>query len=177
MKIITRLFLVITLLPLGSSPLFGQGEHPTGRAVMPASAAPEYANIADDDAAMDQAVQKARKNLGKFLAALKSPTPGQTDFAIKRPFVQGGKVEHIWLRDVTYDDKAFHGIVDNAPTEIQNVKLDSKANAAPGEISDWMYVENGRLVGGYTMRALCRKMTPAKKREFEKAVGFRLGNN
>ena len=91
--------------------------------------------------------------------------------------MQGDKVEHSWLRDGTYDGKACHGIVDTAPTEIQNVKLDSKANAAPGEISDWMYLENGRLVGGYTVRTLCRQMTPAKKREFEKAAGFRLGKN
>ncbi len=166
---------LLLLLLLGSTPmLLAKDEHITGRDVAKGEGEPQYANIPDNDVKMDQAVQKARKSLAKFLSAVRSPAAGQTDFAVKRPFVQGDKIEHIWLRDVTYDGKVLHGVVDNVPVEVKNVSLDAKTSAAPGEISDWMYLEKGRLVGGYTIRALYRSLSPKEKREFEKQAGFRV---
>ncbi len=154
--------------------LRAQERHPLGRQVMPRSGEPDYAKVEDTDADMAKAVQKARMSVGKFIEALGSPSKEQSRFAVKKPFVQGGKVEHLWLRDVTYDGKAFHGVVDNVPDEITGVSLNDKVSAAPGEISDWMYVDQGRLVGGYTTRALCNSLSPAKKRQFCKAAGFRI---
>ena len=49
---------------------------------------------------MQRAVQEARKTVRKFIAALKHPGAGEQDFEIKKPFVQGDQVEHIWLSDV-----------------------------------------------------------------------------
>ncbi len=170
---ITPVLLLILL--SGITPtLLAADKHITGREVAPGDGEPAYANILDNDVDMDQAVQKARKSLAKFLSAVRSPAAGQTDFAVKRPFVEGGRVEHIWLRDVTYDGKVLHGVVDNVPVEVKNVRLDAKTSAAPGEISDWMYLEKGRLVGGYTIRVLYRSLSPAEKRKFEKQAGFRV---
>ncbi len=170
---ITTLALLLTI-SFAVPNLNAQGAHPTGRQLMQRPGEPDYVKIEDADADLSKAVQKARKSVGKFIKALGSPNKEQSRFAVKKPFVQGEKVEHIWLRDVTYDGKVFHGVVDNVPNEITGVRLNDKVTAAPGEISDWMYVENGALVGGYTTRALCSTLSPANKRQFCKQAGFRI---
>jgi uncharacterized protein YegJ (DUF2314 family) len=45
---------------------------------------------------------------------------------------------------------------------------------AKNEISDWMYVENKKLIGGYTIRVLRDNMPPEERREFERSVPFTL---
>jgi uncharacterized protein YegJ (DUF2314 family) len=69
---------------------------------------PEYYQVQNEHAAMHQTVIKARKTVGKFIDALKHPAVGQTDFEVKKPFVQGSDVEHIWLSDVQFTGSRFH---------------------------------------------------------------------
>jgi uncharacterized protein YegJ (DUF2314 family) len=83
------------------------------------STEPEYFQVPKDHAAMHRAVIAARKTVGKFITALKHPAPGQQDFEVKKPFVQGNQVEHIWLSDVRFVGNRFQGRVDNQPRKIQ----------------------------------------------------------
>ena len=48
---------------------------------------------------------------------------------------------------------SFQGTVNNEPEKVKTVKMGQKVTVA-AKISDWMYVENRKLVGGYTMRVL-----------------------
>ncbi len=161
------------LLPAGS--IVAQEATPAeARSAVRRHGEPDYVRIEERDKAMDRAVQKARKSIGSFIEALRSPGAAQRHFAVKKPFVQGDKIEHIWLDQVTYDGSVFHGTVNNEPEDIKGVRLGQKVTVKPEDISDWMYVEKGRLVGGYTIRALCRDLSASEKRQFEKEVKFRV---
>ena len=70
---------------------------------------------------MDRAVENAQRTLGFFMAAVREKKPGDTQFEIKKAFVDGDKVEHIWIGEVTFDGKNFHGKVDNEPVDAGNV--------------------------------------------------------
>jgi len=135
---------------------------------------PDCWPIADDDRAMAEAVQSARKTLNKFIDAVRSPKKSQSRFAIKKPFIEGDKVEHLWVNEVTFDGKVFHGKVDNEPVDLKAVRLGDEVTVKPEEISDWMYVQNGRLVGAYTTRCVCRGMSAEQKKQFEKDIGCRM---
>ena len=128
---------------------------------------PHCVQITEENKAMDRAVQTAHKTVDKLIEALRSPKGNQSRFAVKKPFVEGDKVEHIWLKDVSFDGKLFHGKVDNAPVDIKGVRLGQEVSVSPNEISDWMYVQDGRLVGGYTICAMCENMSPEEKQQFE----------
>lgn len=128
---------------------------------------PDCVQIGDDNKAMENAVQTARKTVDKFIADLRSPKGNQSRFAVKKPFVEGDKVEHIWLNEVSFDGRLFHGKVDNEPVNIKGVRPGQEVSVSPNEISDWMYVQDGRLVGGYTIVAMCQDMSPDKKKQFE----------
>ena len=107
-----------------------------------------------EDKAMDRAVETAQKKVDKFIAVLRSPKASQSRFAVKKPFIEGEKVEHLWLNEVSFDGRLFHGKVDNEPVDIKGVRLGQEVTVSPNEISDWMYVQDGRLVGGYTICAM-----------------------
>jgi uncharacterized protein YegJ (DUF2314 family) len=139
------------------------------------SAEPPYFEVPKDHAAMHHAVTEARKTVGEFIAALEHPAPGQQDFEIKKPFIQNGQVEHIWLSDVQFVSNRFQGRVDNQPRKIQGLKLGQLVSVNPKEISDWLYVDHGKLVGGYTVRVQYHELSAKEKQEFDRAADFKIG--
>jgi uncharacterized protein YegJ (DUF2314 family) len=140
------------------------------------SAEPEYFQTPKDHhhAAMQRAVKEARKTVGKFITALEHPGPGEQDFEVKKPFLQGDQMEHLWLSDVRFVGNRFVGRVDNKPRKIQGVKLGQMVSVAPNEISDWLYVDNGTLVGGYTVRVHYKELSPEQKQVFDSQADFKI---
>jgi uncharacterized protein YegJ (DUF2314 family) len=128
--------------------------------------------VADDDPRMNAAMDKARASVNEFIAALESPRPGQTDFTVKMAFSDGSNTEHMWLAPVTYDGKAFHGAVSNDPTSVNNVRMGQQVEVSPSKISDWMYLDHGKVVGGQTLRVLRDTLGPKERADFDKSVQF-----
>jgi uncharacterized protein YegJ (DUF2314 family) len=135
---------------------------------------PPYIEVPKNHAAMHHAVIQARKTVGEFIAALKHPAPGQTDFEIKKPFIQNGQIEHIWLSDAQLVGNRFQARVDNQPRKIQGLKLGQVVSVDPKEISDWLYIDHGKLVGGYTVRVQYSELSAKEKQEFDQAADFKI---
>jgi uncharacterized protein YegJ (DUF2314 family) len=138
------------------------------------SAADKATYVADDDPRMNAAMDKARSTVGTFISSLKSPIVGQSSFSIKAPLSDGTNTEHFWITPVSYDGTTFHGTVNNEPAKVKSVKMGQKVSVAPDKISDWMYIEHLKLVGGYTMRVLRDAMPPAERADFDKSVPFKV---
>jgi len=166
-----RLRLAFCLLPLTS---LNCGDGGGDENVVRRPGKPDTVYVKSSDSKMDDAIRQARATVGEFITALQAPKSGERGFAIKKPFlVQGTTHEHIWLSNVTYDGKVFHGRVDNEPVDAKNVKLGDKATVGPEELSDWMFARDGKLVGGQTIRALYDLKSPAGRKKFEKETGLK----
>lgn len=148
--------------------------HPIGRGAARTGKEPHVFQVKDDDRQMARATRRARANVGTFIAALRAPTAEQRDFAVKKKFVQGEAVEHLWLSGVKFRGNRFVGSVDNQPREIKGLKAGTRVAVNPDEISDWAYVDKNVLVGGYTTRALMMELSPPDREEFIKTADFRL---
>ena len=135
---------------------------------------PGYAHVADDDKAMDRAVIHARRSLGFFLAALHAKKPDDRSFEIKKAFVDGSRVEHLWIGHLTFDGENFHGRINNQPLDIHNVRLGQTVTVAPREVTDWMFVKGGKLIGGCTTRVLYARLSPQDKARFDKEADFKI---
>lgn len=173
------IFLILPLAALAgcaSQQPVHHGGHSVSREMSRQGIEPEYFSVADKDAEMKSAVRQARRSVGTFIAALRNPTAKQHDFEVKKPFVQGSDVEHIWLSNVTYSGNRFHGDVDNHPRKIKGLKFGQHVSVNPDEITDWAYIDDGKLVGGYTIRVLCDSCDPAGKQRMERQGNFRVGN-
>lgn len=152
-----------------------QAANVVGSSLRQGSTEPDFYQVPKNNAAMHLAVQEARKTIKTFIAALRHPGPGQEDFELKKRFVQGDQVEHIWLSDVKIMGNHFEGQIDNQPRKIQGLKLGQVVSVKRNEISDWLYIENGTLVGGYTVRAHYNELTPQQKQEFDREADFKIG--
>ena len=134
----------------------------------------ERLRLPEADPAMDKAVAEARRTVPEFLSTLQSPAPGQRTFAVKIALVEDGAHEHIWLGDLRYDGKLIHGSVSNEPVDVKGAKSNDRASVAPSAIADWMFVENGQLVGGYTIRLQYARASLEEKARLKAQSPFRV---
>jgi len=136
---------------------------------------PDVVNVDSDDVEMNTAISKARESTAEFLQILTSPKPNQTDFSAKRPYPKksGSGGEHIWISDLTYDGKLLHGKVGDDPVDIANLKIGDEVSFPPAELTDWLYLEDGKIVGGYTIRVLRKRMSPQEGADFDSRLQFK----
>jgi uncharacterized protein YegJ (DUF2314 family) len=153
-----------------------QAANVIGQNLTQGASEPGYFLVPKDQAAMHNAVIEARRTVRQFLKALKHPATGQEDFEVKKVFTQGDQIEHLWLTDVQLVGNHLEGRVDNQPRKITGVKLGQAVSVYPKEISDWLYVDHGNLVGGYTVRVRYNELPPKEKQEFDREANFKIGN-
>jgi uncharacterized protein YegJ (DUF2314 family) len=161
MRLLTCVFVILSGVVIGcgkgdpaSSPESGDAKHSAGKAI-------------DDDTRMKHATEKARRTVKQFIGALQKPSATVEQFSFRMMFTDGKNRDDIWLNDVTYDGSKFHGVVGFDSNMVRDVKRGQKVSVEPGKISDWMYVENGKLVGGYTIRAERERLSPEEKAQFD----------
>jgi uncharacterized protein YegJ (DUF2314 family) len=151
---------------LGCSRTDGQRVHRDGE--------PDVEFVAEEDTAMNTAMATARSTLDQFVVRLTHPGPSQRDPSLKIRISEGEIVEHIWATDIRYEDGRFSGRINNEPLDITRVRLGDSIDVTPDQVSDWMVVDGGRLVGGYTIRVLRDRMSTAERAELDRSLNFRI---
>ncbi|WP_316821834.1 YegJ family protein [Pedobacter gandavensis] len=129
--------------------------------------------IPKEDAQMNWAMEKARLTLWYFEAQLKRPAPGQDYFSIKVMVKDQDQVEHLWLTAPDFDEEGnLYGKVGNEPVQVKSIKLGQDIGIGRALISDWMIVEQGVLLGGYTIRAIRDRLPEMEKQFFDESIGI-----
>ena len=154
-----------------------RADHALAREDIQPGAEPQVFDIDRHNLDMKRAVHKARHTVGVFIHALQNPAAGQTDFEVKKPFRQGDTVEHMWLSGVTFSGNRFHGYVDNQPRKIKGLKMGDRVSVDPNEISDWAFIDKGRLTGGYTIQVLYAGLTPQQRQALEQEARFTIASH
>jgi len=127
----------------------------------------------DSDAVMNRAMEKARITIAYFEDSLANPKPDQYSFSAKAGLREGETVEHIWLGDVVMEkDGTLYGTISNHPVNLKNLSMGSKVLVERKDISDWMIIEAGRLIGGYTLRAYRAGLEMAEREDFDQSLGI-----
>ena len=111
------------------------------------------------DPEMSAAIQAARETISSFFDAFEDPQPNQTGFLLKIRYVEGERSEHIWLADLDFATMPATGTVANETT-FPGLAYMQRGSFVPDQITDWMYLEDDKLVGGYTTRLLLRRSQP-----------------
>jgi uncharacterized protein YegJ (DUF2314 family) len=129
--------------------------------------------FASDDSEMEAAIRAAKESFGQFLQTFVRPSKGQRAFLVKAVFVAGEEVEHIWLADLNFSGGRPRGIVANEPA-LPGMIFKQSVEFEPSQITDWMYVEDGYLVGGFTTRLIRQRMSPEQRRDFDASVPYKF---
>jgi uncharacterized protein YegJ (DUF2314 family) len=52
--------------------------------------------------------------------------------------------------------------------------MGERVTVAPQDVTDWMFLKDGKLIGGYTTRVLYARLSPEDKAEFDKHAEFKI---
>jgi uncharacterized protein YegJ (DUF2314 family) len=106
---------------------------------------------------MDAAIAQAKNEVDNFIGIMQQGNG--TDFSVKAPIEDNGTVEHFWLTNLVYRDGVFEGTIGNEPGMVGNVTIGQKWTINKHEISDWMFMRDGKMHGNYTLRPLLKTMS------------------
>jgi uncharacterized protein YegJ (DUF2314 family) len=144
-----------------------------GQKEPPATGADSTVPVATEDAEMNGAISNAQASLTNFIAAFQAPRTNQNYFLIKGKFNEGKTVEHIWVADLTFSGQAFKGVIANQPESIHSLQFKQPVAVPLPEVSDWMFVQDGKLMGAYTSRVLRNRMTEQQRHELDASLPYK----
>jgi uncharacterized protein YegJ (DUF2314 family) len=124
------------------------------------------------DVEMEAAFQRARDTLDSFIQRIGTAHPNRTLVAVKVRFaLPDGSAQDLWVDQIRYREGSFRGVMGD---DIPSLKLsvDDKITIKRNNIVDWMIVEDGKLMGGYTIRLAFQRMTPEEKQRFLETVNY-----
>jgi uncharacterized protein YegJ (DUF2314 family) len=124
-------------------------------------------NVAEDDPDMSVAITKARSLLPQFWQVFGHHEHGETDFCLKFKITDNGQTEHFWAVNVERKDTKIFGTINNDPEIIRNVKIGDRIPIPEDDISDWLYMQNGKMVGNYTLRVLFKQMSASEVEKYK----------
>jgi uncharacterized protein YegJ (DUF2314 family) len=139
-----------------------------GQAAHPAVAADHVVNVPNDDPEMAAAIAKARGSLATFWQAWKAPKQGEEGFSLKVriPYGNGNSAEHFWLIEIERAGGKYSGIINNEPAYATQVEAGERYEFAEADISDWLFMRNGKMVGNETMRPLLKRMPKEQAEQY-----------
>ena len=132
--------------------------------------------IPQNDPDMAAAAAKAQLGLDDFLTKLDSPPAGTENYSVKIGIVDQGdgfaltglrtvdNVEYFWLGNIQRTSDGFRGILGNEPGVARNVRAGQEIAFTRGDIFDWMYIKDGKIVGNVTA---CPLLLRGPKEELE----------
>ena len=135
---------------------------------------PKVYTISPYDTEMNNAIETAKQTLDSFDYAFKNNSRIFTFFGLKKRFKENQIIEHVWIGNIQIKNEKYIGIIDNIPEKIKNVKLGDTLKIDKRDISDWMYIKNSKLYGGYTTRLLVKRMSKKEREQFDKESGLKI---
>ncbi|WP_231459749.1 YegJ family protein [Pedobacter sp. Leaf132] len=134
---------------------------------------PDMVYVPNEDERMNWAIEKAKLTLWYFEESLANPQAHHAYFSVKVHIIDGENGEHIWLTEPHFDAEGnLYGTVGNEPVNVNTVKLNQKIGIDRNLISDWMTIENGKLIGGYTIRAIRDGVPENERAAFDNSIGL-----
>lgn len=143
-----------------------------GQSLVEKSKRDEIASVAKGDSDMEAAFRQARATLKDFLALVRTPRPSITSYAVKIGIPDRDEVEYFWISRFVQKDGVLTGTIDNAPRLVRNVRQGERISFKESDVVDWLYREDGRMIGNYTACALVKKEPKRQAEEFKRQYGL-----
>jgi uncharacterized protein YegJ (DUF2314 family) len=131
--------------------------------------------VTPEDRIFNSAITNARQTINELDKALESNNPSYTEFAVKKRFItpdDGG--EHMWVAGITLVNGTYKGFVNNDAEKTLEVKYGDTVIVRKDEITDWMYLDNNVLRGGYTIRAVRNRLSKEERVKMDSELGFKV---
>jgi uncharacterized protein YegJ (DUF2314 family) len=128
-----------------------------------------------DNEEMNAAIQEAIRYYPLFERAMQQPDTSLTDFCLKMKFNCGdGCSEHMWLSNLHMVGGQYFGVLTIEPRYAQGIKLGDTIRVIRNDITDWRYLKNGKLQGGYTIKVIYNSLKGKEKQEYQESYPFKI---
>ena len=136
--------------------------------------------VSSDDPAMHAEIQKARDSFPEFWRQISEERhkaqPLLIGCMVKASFDDPGGAregaEHMWVSHVEYDGHLISGVLEDTPDHLKSVEHGQKVSFPLDKLSDWLYVQDGKAVGAFTVKLLRSRMTEAERKEHDSNYPF-----
>src|SRR5262249_51281456 len=95
------------------------------------------------------------------------PERGESGFSLKVKITDKGGTEHFWATEIERRDSKIMGTINNDANLVAKVKLGDRIQIPEADISDWLYMRDGKMVGNETLNPLLKKMPAAEARRLK----------
>ena len=132
------------------------------------------AAVPRDDPDIERAILTAKGTLEQFVRRIESPSATQRYQAVKVKLSWGGFDEYVWIPVITFNNGKFAAAAGEYPGSPSLFVSDNLDGIGADQIYDWMIVDDGKLVGGYSIRAMRAKMDPEQQRKFDELAWYSM---
>jgi uncharacterized protein YegJ (DUF2314 family) len=140
---------------------------------------PLFQAIKQDDPRMRDAYRLASESIGRFRALLATSSavkcaklrfrdPDESERLGKNQFI------FLWLSDVHFHEKEgiFSGMFFEVPLGFEKWhQIGQRLGFDPEDVFDWMVIDAGHLVGGFTLRVTRESLPAAERAAYDRYIG------
>jgi len=130
--------------------------------------------IDEDDAGIARIAEDARGSLPVFFRYVNRMGAEGEHCYIKCPFAadadSGMGSEQIWLTGVRFRSGRYLGVVVSSPRHLGGMKKGDTVVFNIEAITDWMYVQGGKIIGGESIKYLLESMPEHQRGEREREL-------
>lgn len=127
------------------------------------------------DAAMEAARKKGRATVDRFFQAVDDKKPSRERFNLKIALRSNAQLEHIWLDEISAPEGGdVSGVLLNQPFYSSAHRQGDRISVARDDIVDWSYIEDGYLIGGFTLRVMFEQYPEAQRGELQENLGYKI---
>jgi len=129
----------------------------------------------DSDPDFEEAVRHAQNTLYIFRQAFLAPTSDYSLMSLKVRFAEDGETEDMWTEPMLILDDVYTVRMVEGVTLAQGIHPDRLLDVELQDIVDWMILqEDGKLIGGYTLRLEYERMTPEGQKKYRELTGYKF---
>lgn len=131
-------------------------------------------SVAKDDAEMNAAIAEAQRTLPRFWDE-REKEKDRFIGLLKVYFTDPGiddSGEHMWVQVTKHDPKQNVGVLVDVPGWLKSVKEGDTIQFPDSKITDWLFVQNHRAEGAFTVKLLRKRMSPEERRAHDESYPF-----
>ena len=126
--------------------------------------------VEQSDSELEKIADNAKRALPTFFRNLARPEAGANNFYVKYPLADDGAVEQVWLGDIRVKDGVYYGRLANTSSLLGDKKKDNLITFNPNAITDWMYIQDGKIIGGRSIKYLLEKTPETQRSENQRKI-------
>jgi uncharacterized protein YegJ (DUF2314 family) len=128
-------------------------------------------DIEQSEKELEKIADNAQRALPTFFRNLARPEAGADNFFVKYSLTtDDGSAEQVWLGGIRVKDGVYYGRLANTSDLPGGKKKNKLITFDPNKITDWMYIQDGKIIGGRSIKYLLEKIPEEKRAEDQRKI-------